>query len=263
MTVSDEQLIEELSRIAAEEGKPEAELLALCRGDLSTEATAALAHRAADDPKLRRDIEAFRPLDEATKARISQALLAQTGGNRADTRAKPSTSPRARQRFVLANWALGFAVAAQAAVVLAVLVGHRIEALPSYHSEVQGGLSQTRGRAPTASAVLSRSSKLRVVLRPEKTVRGLVTARVFYRQARRWRPIATPPRLSKSGSVQIEIPARAIFAMGAAPKCTLVVLVGDPRLVERHWVSLLEVNEDRGLGWQRLSVAVELARNSP
>jgi hypothetical protein len=144
-------------------------LVALAHGRIDEDELDELLERALEEPAIRRAVEAFWPLDDATRtqsfARAQAALAAQ--------RSVPS---RPRSPVVLTTGVVVFL----AGVLTWLGVGMTPTAsLPSYALEVRGGYRAMRAAAPRDLGRMTPDAPLELVYRPANPVAAAATAAIF------------------------------------------------------------------------------------
>jgi hypothetical protein len=234
--MNDDELLEETIAHVRSQRKRRAHeerLDAFAEGRLDEESIRALAPIEGDD--LDDEIEAFSPLSEEARGRISERLLA-LGGAGPELRTEPRTEPRA---VVVTLRRLTVAVSALAlAASLAFVLRGRTEAeapLPKYEVAFVGGEQAWRGEAPEATNRVdeakhrfSHGERVRLSIRPGTTVSGPIEARIFLRRGDDVRPWPTAVDVSSAGAVRIAASPDTL-PPGTEGEWELVVAIGRPQ----------------------------------
>jgi hypothetical protein len=189
----------------------------LAGGELTPAEDAELRRRAADDPAVKTLYEAYRPLDEATKARLA-------------ARATRDLAPRKVIAFRRALLLAG-PIAAAAGLILFLSFRSSSTAgptLPAYSLSLSGGDRATRSGEPVEQGPveLHPGSRLEVVLRPATAVAGGVVVQSFVAEDGDARLLNVPIERSAEGAVRIAGEAQAL--LGAAPGSRTLAFVVCP-----------------------------------
>lgn len=245
MTKRDEDLLQELGRAGREGLDVPADRRwdALSAGELSEEDAAALEALAKLSEEGREAYEAFRPIDEAARARMAESALAAAGvavkpeGERApskdaratsepanDAGAKAEVIPlRARRRGI----AMAVAAALAAAAAWAVVGPGATPALPGYSMKVSGEHDQRAAPAPAGDvARLGPGARLTLVLRPDRAVSGPVAVRGFVSRGAGWEPWRVPAQVAPDGAVRIAGAREELFPGATSGHLMIAVAVG-------------------------------------
>jgi hypothetical protein len=265
----DEVLLRALGRVAAEEERlspDDQELELMCAGHLPEDRVRVLEARAAGDPELARRLEAYRPVDTASRARLTAALVrevvgaasggfAPAEGDTAHGRELPIRKKLRARLLSARSFGSAMVVAAAAAAVL--WISHRARStdhavpLPAYALDVVGGLRELRGiDAPNAGPIrLLPDSPLQLVMRPASATRERIAVESFLV---RDRDRGTAPSGGDDAMIERLIIPFEISPDGAArARGTATTLFGARR---GHWRLVLvvgKVTDGRGGGAQR------------
>jgi hypothetical protein len=238
--MQDDPMLKALAKAAQEAdplGDPRWE--ALAEGRLSQSEADALAAAAEASPELKEIFEAFRPLDDAARARIADGVLAGVKGDGAAPGARSEdevpiagapppvhrASPAGRRRPALAAAALVVALVASA-----FWISTRDEGpLPAYAIVVTGQRDvRSATDAPRDAPRLGPGSRLEITLRPATAARGPVSARGFLVRAGRARPWDAPTVVAEGGAVRVHGTREALFPGIEDGPLELVLAVGRP-----------------------------------
>lgn len=213
------------------------------------------------------------------KDRIARRIVAMQvaeraqAGNLGSDRASRATDQLGQRRQLrLPGWAMAIGGATAAAAALLLVMngspsrGDR-SAVPDYSVSATGGLKTLRGgpghAAEPESAVAERQilgpdNELRVICRPQTSVRGAVAARAFFVHDGQWRELRPEMRTADSGAIELTARARDIVGVasgagGAGRDAELRIVVGRPEVVaalrpqpawqgtsgpEAHWLTV-------------------------
>lgn len=238
MRHDDDKLIQALDDLIHDQDAAEslpAALRDLSEGRLSPEEVAQLETLAGDDPAASRDLELFRPLDEA----FTLQLIATA--DRA-LRATPPVAPvidlaaaRARGRPRKRALTVGAGLVASLAAALAFLllrpadVHPPPEALPAYVLDVEGGDRAVRSAEQAAEGtrpVLAADSWISFVLRPRQAVDVPLAARAFVRRGGVVQPVASPVDAAPSGAFRLQGRAGPLLQAEAGGDVEVVFTIG-------------------------------------
>ncbi len=212
--MNDDQLLQDLARVATEEMERERSRLdphweRLCAGELAADEEAELSALAAASDEAREAYEAFRPLDADFRARVVLALRDQARGERPAPATEPGeTGQRARVLpFARRRLWLGGSIAAAAAVAaIVLLVPGPAPLLPRYVATLEGGVREIRSASPAGEAAVrafAPGGRFELVLTPATGVVGQVEARLFLERSGELRGLEVHPEISESGAVRI------------------------------------------------------------
>lgn len=243
----DDDLLRTLGRFAAEEERlspDDQELELMCAGQLPEERIRALEARAAGEPELARRLDAYRPLDAGSRAKLTAALVHEVSSASGSTFA-PADGRQARDqhppvrrvnraRFPSAR-SLGSAVAAiaVAAAVAMVWVNHRRSSpgqaapLPGYQLDIVGGMRELRApAAPDGGPIRLRpGSPVQLLVRPASATRERIVVESFLMRdvapdplARAgdevtFEPLTIPFEISPDGAARARGNAAALFGV--------------------------------------------------
>ena len=242
--MNDDELLEETIAHVRSSRKRRAHderLDAFAEGRLDEAGVRALAPIEGDD--LDDEIEAFSPLSEEARGRISERLLATIVSEKAANNVKGdnavSAAPPEPRPVVVTLRRLTVAVSALAlAASLAFVLRGRTEAeapLPKYEVAFVGGEQAWRGEAPEetntadkAKHRFSHGERVRLSIRPGTTVSGPVEARIFLRRGDDVRPWPTAVDVSSAGAVRIAASPDTL-PPGTEGEWELVVAIGRPQ----------------------------------
>jgi hypothetical protein len=264
--MNDEELLARLGKLAkSQDDAEDAQWETLARGELDPKALAELEARAADDPEVALRLQLFRPLEEATKHRIADALAQDSATGDSDAGDAPENAatraavPAGVRRLAPnARWAVvAVPLALAAALALFLLRPQSLSPLPDYSASLRGGQAELRsGDASDAVPRIGPGSEFDLQLRPSVDVDGAVEARAFVVQAGRVTPVAASPRIAPSGGFRLQ--GRGATWFGAARgKAEMVILVGRQGTLQEIPQSVVR-GEQAAPEIQRVVVAVEL-----
>lgn len=244
MRKREEDLLHELGRAGREGLDVSADRRwdALSAGELSEEDAAALEALAKGSEEGRAAYEAFRPIDEAARAKMAAAALAEAGvtvkreGESApakdgpahdtpanDAHAKAAVTPL-RSRLGLVG---AVAAALAAAAAWAVVGPGAAPGLPAYSMKMTGEREQRADPPPAGDvARLGPGARLTLVLRPDRAVKEPIAARGFVSRGAGWEPWRVPMQIAPDGAVRIAGAREELFPGAAAGTLTIAVAVG-------------------------------------
>lgn len=277
MNAADDPLLTRLAGLAADEHGTgeEARLLAgLAAGTLTQAEREALEAAAARSPALQQAMDAHRPLSADARARIVDAVArrveerSKTGGARAGDGVVSIDRARARlagrRRFLFAAAVPAMAAAAGVTLILSRRRnggGEVVALLPGYQLELSGAESRERGSVEPApaTAVLRPDRPFALVARPADRVDGDVEVRAFVESSGGLSELTTldVERLP-NGVVRASGTPRTVFG-DRAGQARLHLIVGRASVVAATAQDLARGAADRGPGWQRLTVEIDLA----
>lgn len=203
---------------------------ALCGGTISDADRAALEADAANDPALAAALEAFRPLDEAHHAAVTDRILGLASA-KAPATSEPSRPAvplipltRARRSSMTTIVPVVGALAVAAAVAL--YVGRAgSPTLPGYELVVAGDRALRGGdAAPEPIAQLAPDSRFELVLRPSSATQAQVELRAFLVRGDAAQPWNVTPEISAEGAVRIQGRVDALFPPGAGEWGVLLIV---------------------------------------
>lgn len=206
-------------------------LVALTEEELSPDAASALEAELAGLPEMDGVLAAFQPMDDAARARTTARILRDFR----PAAAQPSTLTRMHAPPpVLAKRRLGrtstilTSLAVAAGVLLGVNALRTTNEIPKYELTLAGE-QPMRGQpaGDTELHTFSSHERFRLLLRPDRAVRGPVAARVFLirgDESRRWE---TPVDISNEGAIRIVTPLDTL-PPGSGGAWEMVVVVARP-----------------------------------
>ena len=171
----------------------------LSAGQLDRRLHAALRLLAEEREDVARKLSAYTPLDEAFRARVTEAVATQL------------VHEAQRRRFLRLGMPT-FMIGAAAAVLLTFTFQAR--GVPSYALTVGGGVAEVRGaRVEEAEVVLATpASELELVLRPAQRVEGEVVLSVYLYGSGRAFPLQHRPERDPSGAFRLVGSVQSLFA---------------------------------------------------
>lgn len=270
----DEQLLEELGRLARDEREEETARLdgrwdALAAGALDDGEAARLRAEAAEAAPAEAEAawQAFRPFDDDFRQRLlataSDQLAAEETGE-AEEMDKAENRGGGRVIRGPRRWWLPPAILAAAAVLVLLLRPMPPAApLPGYGLELAGSVRATRSETPADAPrrPFAPGNRLRLVLTPEVAVEGPVAARFFLVHGGEAAPLRAPEAaVSEAGAVLLEGTVGGEVRLPEGDS-ELLVVVGRPGELPgadelRRW--LATEPSPRGEGWIAWKVPVRL-----
>lgn len=255
-------LIDDLAVLAMEEhagvvSDPRWE--ALAAGRLDPADTDALEAWARDDDEAAAALEAFRPPDDLTFARMERRFV-ELATRPVSAPAKATASPR---RSSVLRWAMAAGPLLAAAVIILVVLppSERTRDLPAYAISVRGGEALGHSIAPKASASptlrLMPGSRLELVLTPATRVGTKPAIRAFLVAADGVRPWPIEPRISEQGAIQIAGTVESLGLGDVPPGEWEIRLALGP--AETAPADLTHLPDNLPPGWQLFSARVLLA----
>lgn len=206
----------------------------LTKGNLTNDEEAVLRALAEENAADAANLEAYAPLDETFRARVTDRLGMKLT---ADRRA------RARHRLV---GAMSFAAAA-ALLLLWLPAGSN--GVPRYVLSVQGGDAETRGsNTPSASDDIrvSQDSVLTLVAQPEQRLDTKPTAALFVLSEGRAVRLRTHVEVADSGAVRLRVPG-ALLPFPEQRTLTLALVISGADISAEEAKNLVAERDPRAL----------------
>jgi hypothetical protein len=205
----------------------------LTHGTLSKDEEAvlrALAEESEDDATRFR---AHAPLDETFRARVTERLVARIDADK-----------KVRK---LRRWMGGAGLSMAAAAALLMLGTPTKSSLPPYVLSVQGADATTRGGDRSGAEVrLAADAVLTLIARPDRRVRGPVTASVFAIRRDRYERLDASLEVDESGAVRAEISGAALPFSGQSA-LTLAMVIAEAPPTEQEARDLVISGDPRAL----------------
>ncbi len=218
--MNDEDLLQALGEVARDEaGEPfDARWDAMAADELSDEDRAALEALAAGDPELADAPEAFAPLDDAAKERITDSILLVLEQEKA---------PAPVLKFPTRRVLLVAAPLAAAAALLFMLLPRGAD-LPAYGLDASKGEMSVRGSGPAAEVpIYKQGTRLDLILRPATKVQGGAQLRTFVKQAGAVRDWNIPHEVAPGGAFRIAGAAETLLPQPGDYE--LIFAIGPPK----------------------------------
>lgn len=238
----DDEMLDALAKVAREDdpiADPRWEQLT--EGTLSERDRAELAALAETSERAKRAHAAFRPLDDAARARMTASLLAAVAKEKPTSASNdevpiagapppqigssPAPAPKARARGL---WLAMAAAIAGIGIYVATLSPHGQD-LPAYAMVVTGGEKSSRAPGePPKTPELGPESRLEITLRPTVPAKGPIEVRAFLLRNGEARPWAPAVKVAEGGAAQVAGAKEVLFAGIEAGAWEMVLAIGRP-----------------------------------
>ncbi|TKD05045.1 hypothetical protein [Polyangium fumosum] len=235
--MKDDDLLDALGRAARKDDRlADPRWDALARGELSDEEIKTLAE---GSDAARDAVEAFRPLGEPTRARLTEQALAALGAQ------NPGAAPAEVVRRKHPRRALFVLLAACLAALVAFVWLARNDAgppLPAYALAVEGGDRPFRADTPSPDEPrLAPGSRLSLSIRPAADVLGAVEARAYSIRDGVVAPSRPRIEIAASGAMLVTGTREELFPDVGPGRLQIVILVGRPGTLPEHTPAAAEL----------------------